>query len=278
MTTDPSHTGGDSPFRSARRYDLGVNWDARLAREVPLLTEVFGPPAEGGILDAGCGPGHQARALAAKGYRVIGLDAEKEMIDLAKQTDQPTGPDSSRCHPVHWIHAQYSQLPGVLETAASVSNRSQPALDGALCLGNALAAAGDQQRCQQAVQNLAAVLRPEGRLFIQILNFRAMRDESPCVRGPRVAVNDGIEYVSVRHFTFAERACDVTNVTLWNDGKWRCSSHTGRLYPIDYDELMKWCSDAQLTVDACYRGYAKDPFDIRLPGDLIVVATRMGGA
>ncbi|MCH7840755.1 MAG: methyltransferase domain-containing protein [Planctomycetes bacterium] len=229
-----------------------------------MLTEVFGPPESGGLLDAGCGPGHQAVALAKTGYRVIALDAEEEMIDLAVERSRKADVD------IQFVRAVYGELPEALDAAAGC-------IDGVLCVGNALAATGDRQGCREAVRNFAAVLRPGGKLFVQIVNFRAMRNESPCVRGPRIAVRDGIEYISVRHFMFLDDICDVTNVTIWNDGQWRKNAHTGRLYPIDHDELLQWCGEAGLEVEACYGGYGKKPFDISEPGDLIVVATRVEG-
>ena len=71
---DPSQATSDpNMFETAEWYDRTVNWDARLRREIPLLCDVFGPPGDGGILDAGCGPGRQAIALADKGYAVTAV-------------------------------------------------------------------------------------------------------------------------------------------------------------------------------------------------------------
>ena len=73
-TAGKSPSGAGDLFTSAEWYDRTINWAARLAREIPVLIEMFGPPGEGGLLDAGCGPGHQARELATRGYRVIAAD------------------------------------------------------------------------------------------------------------------------------------------------------------------------------------------------------------
>jgi len=246
-------------FESAEWYDRGINWEARLAREIPLLTALFGPPSAGGILDAGCGTGRQAVALARLGYNVTGLDANPAMLELARKLAR-----DENVH-VNWIANSYADVPRAVRSG----------LDGVYCLANALAAAATPEACAGAVGAFERVLRPGGRLFVQILNFRLMRQEDPCIRGPRIAHRDGREYVSVRHFTFAQDRCVVTNITLWNDGAWRQQAHSGTLYPIDHDEIIQWCDQSRLRVDALYESYAQQPFDAARSTDLILTATRL---
>jgi len=245
-------------FASPDWYDRSVNWSARFGREIPVLTEVFGPPGSGGILDAGCGPGRQGSELAACGYDVTALDADAKMLELAARNADQRGVQ------LKLVHAPYAQM---LETLPG-------GFDGVYCLANSLAAAREREACEQAVRNFAAVLRPGGRLFVQILNFRGMRNEVPCIRGPRVTRHEDIEYVSVRHFTFEAAHCRVTNVTLWKDDTWHHHSNAAVLYPIDMDELTDWCAAAGLRIDARNGSYAREEFDPERSVDLILVATR----
>jgi len=249
-------------FASPEWYDLGVNWEARFEREIPVLVDVFGRPSSGGILDAGCGPGRQAVELAKRGYQVTALDADEKMLDIAGRHAAKAGVG------LNLVPSTYSRMPEQLPGG----------YDGVYCLANSLAAARERDACAQAVMNFAALLRPGGRLFVQILNFQGMRGEEPCIRGPRVTRHDGVEYVSVRHFTFEGEYCRVTNVTLWKEGAWRYHTHSAVLYAIDVDELTRWCRDAGLRVDALHGGYAREPFDVERSVDLIVVATRVGRA
>jgi SAM-dependent methyltransferase len=46
-------------------------------------------PAAGRILDAGCGPGLVCAALLKAGYRVLGVDLSREMIDRARRRCEP---------------------------------------------------------------------------------------------------------------------------------------------------------------------------------------------
>ena len=73
------------------------------------------------VLDAGCGPGRVGAELAARGHVVVGVDADRELIDAA-QSDHP-GPT--------WLVADLAELDlaaqGVLEP-----------FDAAVCAGNVM--------------------------------------------------------------------------------------------------------------------------------------------
>ena len=245
-------------YHPARWYDLSINWSARLARELPRLREVFGPPGEKGLLDAGCGTGRQAAGLAKLGYRVTGLDADAEMLALAAEHARGEGAS------VRLVRGVYDEIP----------ERAPGPFDGVYCLANSLAAAGSAAGVHSAISNFARALRPGGRLFVQVLNFPPMRAESPCVRGPRVVTHEGIEYVSTRLFRFDEHGVEVTNVTMWREGEWRSHAHSGRLYPVTPDEFDRWSTAAGLHIDERWGGYGREPFDAQASVDYILVATR----
>lgn len=256
---------GESIFESAQWYDRSVNWEARLQREIPVLCDVFGPPGAGGLLDAGCGTGHQAVALARRGYAVTGADASAEMLDLAR------GHAEREDAQVRFLCCTYDGL----------ADRLHAGSDGVFCIGNSLAAAGSAEASGRAIASFGAVLRPGGRLFVQVLNFPPMWAESPCVRGPRVSLVDGVEYVSVRCFQFVadpaagpQGAVSVTNVTLWHDEAWHKRCHSGTLYPLTREELTAWCAAAGMIVQETYGAYDRAAFDPEASTDLIVIAER----
>ncbi|MCH7813768.1 MAG: methyltransferase domain-containing protein [Planctomycetes bacterium] len=265
MSSPAEQTDTADLFTSARWYDRSVNWAARLDREIPFLREVFGRPGTGGLLDAGCGTGRQAVALAQAGYQVTGADASDEMLELAGA--HAVEADAA----VSFVRCRYGDL----------TQRFQSNFDGVYCLGNSLAAAGSAAVAREAIGAFADVLRPGGVLFLQVLNFPAMRRRSPAIMGPRAVTVDGQEYVSVRVFQFvpdpetgpAGRAV-VTNVTLFNDGRWRERSASADLYPMEPDELQGWCRAAGLEVAATYGGYDRSALDLEDSSDLLLVARK----
>lgn len=56
-----------------------VSDDAETDRFLALV------PTGGSILDAGCGPGNNARGMLAKGFRVTGIDLSEEFLKIARE-------------------------------------------------------------------------------------------------------------------------------------------------------------------------------------------------
>lgn len=272
MSTPNPATPPPDIFNSAESYNRSINWSARIEREIPVLIDLFGPPGSGGIIDAGCGTGHQICDLASRGYRAVGADGSGEMLKIGRRTANEKGVN------VEFVETFY----------ATLHEKVGGGFDGLYCIGNALAAAGSSEACAEAVDQFGKCLRPGGRLFLQVLNFPLMREETPCVRGPRVSTVDGREYISVRQFHFAGDTVQVTSISVWNDqeaapgnqqsgttgSRWKQHAHCGRLYPMTLDELTAWCANSGLTIESTFHSYAREPFDPKRSTDLILVARR----
>ncbi|MGW4380371.1 class I SAM-dependent methyltransferase [Kitasatospora sp. NPDC004531] len=77
---------GESPFGKVPPWDIGAPQPAYVAlQEAGLIT--------GAVLDAGCGTGEDALHLAARGYRVTGLDLAPTAIAIARDKAAARGLD-----------------------------------------------------------------------------------------------------------------------------------------------------------------------------------------
>lgn len=83
------HTGG-RVIRHARLYDL---LGTKMSGGRSTLLELAAPAAGEAVLDVGCGTGTLALAMAAHAgrIRVIGIDAAREMIELARRKAAKAG-------------------------------------------------------------------------------------------------------------------------------------------------------------------------------------------
>jgi ubiquinone/menaquinone biosynthesis C-methylase UbiE len=135
----PEYGVVDGYARWAANYDLMPNALIRL--EEPVVHALVDAWPKGVVLDAACGTGRHARHLAARGHRVIGVDATPEMLAHARRAL----PDADL------RDGDLAALP--VETAS---------VDAAVC---ALAL----QHCERLgppVAELARVVRPGGRLVV----------------------------------------------------------------------------------------------------------------
>lgn len=242
----------------AKAYDQKIDWAGRFGRELPMFRHVFGPPAGQQLLDAGCGPGRHAIALAKEGYALTGADISDDMISEAKRN--AAGEDVE----ITWVESAFAQLP----------QRCPGPFDGMICIGNALAAAGSPAKVKTALKRFHDVLRPGGTVFIQVLNFPVMRAESPFVLGPRAYERDGVEHLSIKVFNFVGKRVDVRGITLYNDGTWKKRMFLGRLCAMSPDEMRAWLNQAGLQIKEIYGDYARSPLDPEKSKDLIIVAER----
>ncbi len=107
------------------------------------------------ILDAGCGPGRVGRRLAELGHDVVGVDVDPVLIDAAAEAD----PSST------WLCRDLALLD-------LPSDGIGEGFDVIVSAGNVMAFLAESTR-RQVLANLAAHLRPEGRL---VAGFQAGRD------------------------------------------------------------------------------------------------------
>jgi len=249
-------------FESAEYYDGLIDWQARLKREIPFLTAQFGEPSKAGLLDAGCGSGRQAVAMARRGYRVTGIDPEKAMLNLAHRHAETENVN------VRFKPASFQTLTKIVQSQ----------FDGIYCLGNALAATGSEKAARASVRQFARALNPGGRLVLQVINFADIKRQilhGGYTRGPQTAVIQGRTCLSMKVFGLLGAKVSLTRINLYReDDRWQKHISQVPLYPVELTMLIRWLNDAGLCPVAVLGSYAGERFDIRRSGDLIVVAER----
>lgn len=101
------------------RYHAEYRKSAGHARgqDLSLLIDALGLKPESAVLDAACGPGHTALALAEQGHLVTGLDVTQDMLDEAKEFA------AERQLTATWMLGDVHQLPFDDNTFSAVTCR-----------------------------------------------------------------------------------------------------------------------------------------------------------
>jgi SAM-dependent methyltransferase len=254
-------------------YDRFVNWERRLAYELPFIEAQLSSADARRVLDAACGTGRHALALAERGYSVVGTDLSASMIERARE-------NARGMKSVAFLVAGFGQLEARILGATSRKAGTGGAggrFDALLCLGNSLPHALTVADLRSTLADFAAVLRSGGLVLIQIRNMDAVvaRRERWMPLQQRAAA-DGREWLFVRFYDFVDDLLTFNVVTLERKGEepWREHVHSTRLYPWRREQLVSALGATGFVDVTCYGDMAGGAFDELTSGNLVLAATR----
>jgi SAM-dependent methyltransferase len=257
-------------------YDRFVNWNERLAFELPFFTKQLAAlqpeagQAQAGqsrlrVLDSACGTGMHAIALARQGYAACGADLSGGMVARSRANAASAGVDTP------FFEAGFGQLAETLTSAALLP------CDALLCLGNSLPHILSPEVLQASLRDFAACLRPGGLLVIQNRNFDAVLVHRERWMEPQSAREGDGEWLFLRFYDYRPDGCiDFNIVTLKRTGagSWKQSITTTALYPLRQAELLPALDAAGFTDLTCYGSLNGAPYDPQSSGNLVVTARR----
>jgi glycine/sarcosine N-methyltransferase len=242
----------------AADYDHFVNWKGRLAHELPFFVGLFQEHGVQRVLDAACGTGHHAIALARRSYAVVGSDLSQAMVERARANAAAAGVK------VALAVAGLGELVTLGET-----------FDAALCLGNSLPHLLTAEAVADALADFAAVLQPGGLLVIQNRNFDRVWAERERFMPPQSHQAGDGERLFLRFYDFHEETVTFHMIRLRRAGEsWTQDVESTELRPIFRDDLAASLEAAGFRDVAFHGGYGGSDFDPALSGDLIAVARK----
>ena len=267
-------------------YDRFVNWENRLAYEMPFIERTLREADARRVLDVACGTGMHAIELARYGYEVVGADLSAPMIERTKENAATLrqAQDSAAGVEAHFVVAGFGELAEKLVLSPLISLRTSPVegvgspFDTVLCLGNSLPHVSSAGELGEALADFAAALRPGGSLLIQNRNFDAVIVRCDRWMGPQAHREGETEWLFLRFYDFEPDDTLTFNlVTLRREGAgdWSQRVTSTRLWPLRQEELTAALMEAGFGSIACYGDMAGLPFAPGSSPNLIVTAQRM---
>jgi glycine/sarcosine N-methyltransferase len=203
------------------------------------------------VLDAACGTGVNAAALARRGYRVWGADGSSAMAAVAAARFASEGLD------IPLVVSLWADLP------AAVGER----FDVVLCVGNSLVHAAGREAMIKALTGLREMVRPGGHVVVDSRNWEKLHAERRIVQLANSAVTRHGRRCVVLYAWEMPEHLDSEHVAhivfVFEDGS-RVEPHEYRIgfYPISLGELRERLEAAGLReVDTDYDN-ARDRYAI----------------
>ncbi len=250
-------------------YDRFVNWEERLAYELPFVEQHLTASGARRILDTACGTGMHAIALTQRGYDVTGADLSAGMVERARQNTAAVGVEA------RFVVAGFGEL--AVKLALSSVEGVGNGFDAVLCLGNSLPHVLTAEALHETLADFAAVLRPGGLLLIQNRNFDAAMASRARWMLPQAHHEDNREWLFLRFYDFNPDSTLTFNVvTLRRNevGEWVQQVEATTLCPLLHAELLDALATAGFSDAVCYGDMTGAPFDPETSGNLIITARR----
>lgn len=253
----------------ASDYDRFNNWENRLAVELPFIRKTLDSVQSSGaqplrVLDAACGTGMHALALAKLGYAVSGADLSMPMIGKARANAAVATQD------VRFESIGFGKLAPVFREGS---------FDALLCLGNSLPHLLSEAELKAALEDFARCLRPGGVLLIQNRNFDAVMASRQRWMEPQTYRDNEHEWVFMRFYDFEPDGTICFNmVTLKRPlgREWRSETVSTHLAPQLLADLNKALLESGFTNVWAYGSMTGEPFEPLTSGNLVLAATRTG--
>jgi SAM-dependent methyltransferase len=246
-------------------YDRFVNWDARLAVEIPFLASELKPqkPSENGpvfVLDAACGTGQHVIALSKLGFQCAGADYSARMIETAQYNAT-----------VNNLEIPFKQA-GFGELAEAFGKES---FDRLVCLGNSLPHVLDEVHMMQTLADFRAVLRPGGKIIFQNRNFdQVMRTRNRWM--PPQTHHEGEKtWIFTRFYDFDPDGRITFNImTLFSErgGEFQQRMISTRLWPLQQAEMVELLERAGFTRIRFFGDLQGADYEPAASGNLVITA------
>ncbi len=179
------------------------------------------------ILDCSCGIGTLVLALSRRGFKVIGSDGSKGMIEQAISAAAAAG----------------LNIPLICSTWEELPKHFADRFDLVLCMGNSICHCRDRDEMLRSLQGMRRVLRQGGKLVIQSRNWEYLRQAKKRVTHFQWRERDSQRCLPIYVWNLPESfdAAHTTVIILVfeTDGQTSVRSYEISYYPFRIEQLTE---------------------------------------
>jgi cyclopropane fatty-acyl-phospholipid synthase-like methyltransferase len=243
--------------------------------EADFLVKVLQCEKGSHLLDVPCGNGRLSLALAARGYRLTGVDISEEFVDEARgaatalSSTQPEPPVAAAG--AHKSRKQsvvtHAQADFILGDMSRVEGKA--IYDGAYCFGNSFGFL-DYANMESFLSGVARALKPGARFIVET----GMAAESVLQKFEPLTVHqiDDIS-ITIKERYLAEESCIDTEYIVEQDGKIESGYAKHWIYTVA--EIRRMLERAGFEILNLYGSLKCEPYTLGAE-ELFVIAQRMG--
>ena len=232
----------------ALAYDDAIDWEARLAREMPFLISRLSSPKGKCVLDLACGTGRHSVALALEGAEVVGIDNSEVMITRAEE-HAATNDVSPK-----FILGEMTEFHSI------IANQ----YDLIICLGNSLALLDNLNNLEMVLSSVYNSLNDGGVFVAQALNFEEIhRNDFRFFPQKGGKMDTGEEVVFSRFFEHTDppnSSTMVMSAQMKVKGVWTSLASTQKVLNLNSDLMTRYLAQAGFQETRFFSDYSKSPF------------------
>ncbi len=222
------------------------------SQQVEFITASLFPGAS--IIEVGSATGNLTRALAERGYRVVGIDLNESMVQTAKQEDALPN--------LEYWHMD------MLEVDKKFAENS---FSGVVCFGNTLVHLPTREKIFDFIKKTAKIIDARGWFFLQIVNYdRILRER---IKELPVIENEKIKFE--RFYTISQAEKSVlfrTRLRVKNQN--RVYEQEVKLQALCREELERALKESGFNKNEFFGDFKLTPYSVESPA--IVVRAGLG--
>jgi SAM-dependent methyltransferase len=236
-------------------YDEMTGFEKRFIREKPFFRLLVGRFGINSALDAGCGTGFHSLLLSQLGVKVTAFDVSEEMLQITRR------------------HASDMniELRTLQASFFDIGSKLNERFDAVFCLGNSLVHLLSGREVEAALRNLHTVLRHDGVLFIQILNYARLLETEERIQ----SVKEAGGKVFVRFYDYEDERIRFNILTIAKkESMLTHSLRSVELLPIPKEEILMTMRNVGFSDVKLFGSISLEEFEAQNSTDLIVIGKK----